>query len=220
MALPPVSARGGTRKLPRHPEAAQLSNTLLRGCSVAWLQQMETLGVDDIETAREDALTEGDELRAIRIMEYALFVRSRSDEMSERGLAEYFEELTTSYNSLAMENVEAVRHRHCLSLVFPPLFFAKTVPFLAVLQGEADAKGLDVGVIIHTKKPEHEFTLEEYESTFNDFCDMAMQFGFCTLFGVGETTETPPMIKIPRITFCCDDRAVPLEVLLSVLHRS
>ena len=135
MALPPVSARGGTRKLPRHPEAAQLSNTLLRGCSVAWLQQMETLGVDDIETAREDALTEGDELRAIRIMEYALFVRSRSDEMSERGLAEYFEELTTSYNSLAMENVEAVRHRHCLSLVFPPLFFAKTVPFLAVLQG-------------------------------------------------------------------------------------
>ena len=113
-----------------------------------------------------------------------------------------------------------VRCRHCLSLVFSLPFFAKTVPFLAVLQGEADAKGLDVGVIIHTKKPEHEFTLEEYESTFNDFCDMAMQFGFCTLFGVGETTETPPMIKIPRITFCCDDRAVPLEVLLSVLHRS
>ena len=31
-------------------------------------------------------------------------------------------------------NPELVRHRHCLSLVFSPPFFAKTVPFLVVPQ--------------------------------------------------------------------------------------
>eukprot|EP01052_Picozoa_sp_SAG31_P013291 SAG31_NODE_796_length_12032_cov_21.073242_16_plen_528_part_00 len=47
---------------------------------------------------------------------------------------------------------------------------------------EAEATGLDIVAIVHTKKPEHEYTLEDYDSTFNDFCEIAMQFGFCTLF--------------------------------------
>eukprot|EP01052_Picozoa_sp_SAG31_P013450 SAG31_NODE_808_length_11926_cov_13.255179_10_plen_1339_part_00 len=66
--------------------------------------------MDEIEKARQAAMTDGDDMRATRIMEYALFVRSRSDEVSERGLAEFFEELTTAYNSLAMENVESGNH--------------------------------------------------------------------------------------------------------------
>jgi hypothetical protein len=29
--------------------------------------------------------------------------------------------------------------------------------------------------VLHTKKPENEYSKEEYTSTFADFCDMAMQ---------------------------------------------